>query len=650
MIFRAHTHSLPHLCNSLTIRIPIMQSTNNDSDEKMRSEEDTSVAAGAGASTPAQASVAATTNESSSNHPATSPPPSSSSSSSAASTLTQPTSSSSPPAAVVASSSPPAPSPSATPTPVAAYASHAAVLDCSLHASLDSLLFGDTRNCAANDVDRWRRQGFVFSPHGRTQFGLTQVSGGPCGVLAPVQAFVLRHMLFGGVAAERISVHGEPPVAPTKEEQEAALVWAVTHIIERARVDIPSSSSASGNQDGYVVVLGTSHDALLCYRLPSIAAVHDLYTQSLPFLHSKLGVLCFVYSVLLSRGLDRIRSDMDDATSFLVGAFGHSSQELVNLLLVGRARTNTFDGVRVLGDRNDPTAFKLKGIEERNEIGFLTLLEALRYTSVGEYYKSPHYPIWVVGSSNHFTVLFSLDRRVGGVTAAQVKSRIVRSAFDELDPEQNHFIPTDQLPALLLKLAPALKDTMPPNMSIDAIRSRLDPQGLGIILYDRVLTVMESWKKEKQHAAEMAARAAAAASATTSSNVSNANTTPFDCTACTFHNEAGRSMCEICGTPRPPPQPQPQPAPSAASSSSSSSSRSDEDEEIQNFTLYFYNGLEIEGKTQCTLVRIGVSVVEGGLPPQVQGEAMGEGQGLKEILLTRWPSCILEMEGEAKIS
>jgi hypothetical protein len=45
-----------------------------------------------------------------------------------------------------------------------------------------------------------------------------------------------------------------------------------------------------------------------------------------------------------------------------------------------------------------------------------------------------------------------------------------------------------------------------------------------------------------------------------------------------------------------------------------------------------------------------VSVVEGGLPPQIQGDAMGEAQGLKEILLTRWPSCILDIEGEAKIS
>lgn len=52
----------------------------------------------------------------------------------------------------------------------------------------------------------------------------------------------------------------------------------------------------------------------------------------------------------------------------------------------------------------------------------------------------------------------------------------------------------------------------------------------------------------------------------------------------------------------------------------------------------------------CECHRVFVSVVEGGLPPQIQGDAISEGQGLKEIILTRWPSSIIDIEGVAKIS
>lgn len=39
---------------------------------------------------------------------------------------------------------------------------------------------------------------------------------------------------------------------------------------------------------------------------------------------------------------------MDDVKYTLIGVYGHSSQELVNLLLTGEAVSNIFDGVRNL--------------------------------------------------------------------------------------------------------------------------------------------------------------------------------------------------------------------------------------------------------------------------------------------------------------
>ena len=46
---------------------------------------------------------------------------------------------------------------------------------------------------------------------------------------------------------------------------------------------------------------------------------------------------------------------------------------------------------------------ELKGIETQSEVGFLTLLERLRYCEVGTYLKNPKYPVWVLGSETHLT-------------------------------------------------------------------------------------------------------------------------------------------------------------------------------------------------------------------------------------------------------
>lgn len=516
-------------------------------------------------------------------------------------------------------------------------ASSAPLLPAETQRELDSLLFGPLSNCGASDVQRWRQQGFVFSAAPRTRFGLTQTAGGPCGVLAPVQAWILRRLLFGGVVPAN-QLGSDVPVSPTPQEQDEALVWALTTILERA---LPAPAAAQAAQPPTFVLVSLSGSpaadppSLHVTRVHSSAEVSSFWQSHLAQLHSPMGVLTFVYSLLLTRGVATVRGDMDDSGSFLVGNFGHCAQELVNLCLTGAAVTNTFDGTKVLGDASDPSAFRLKGIPAQNEVGFLTLLEALRYSTVGEYYKSPRSPIWVIGSSNHYTVLFALDRRVGALTTKQVKQRAARTAFDEIDAENNGFIPVTALPALLQKIRSSASSThVPPGLTDEDVKRRLDPDGLGVILWERVLTVLEQWERQKDQLAAAAVQ----------------NVGVFNCGACTFLNSNPQAQtCEICGTPRPPPQ--------AVVAAAAANAAKEAQVDIQNFVLYHFNGIEIPNpsdpskpKSPCECVRVHVSVVEGGLPPQIQGDAMGEAQGLKEILLTRWPSCILDIEGEAKIS
>ncbi|KAL0432282.1 UNVERIFIED_CONTAM: Ubiquitin carboxyl-terminal hydrolase MINDY-3 [Sesamum latifolium] len=149
----------------------------------------------------------------------------------------------------------------------------------------------------------------------------------------------------------------------------------------------------------------------------------------LPIFRSRMGALLFLISALLSRGLDNVQEDRDDPSQPLVTApFGHASQEIVNLLLSGSSVANVFDGKMDLGG-----GMFVKGISTTVEVGFLTLLESLNFCKVGQYLKCPRWPIWVVGSESHYTVLFALDPKVQEENELENRETQIRRAFDAQD-------------------------------------------------------------------------------------------------------------------------------------------------------------------------------------------------------------------------
>lgn len=81
-----------------------------------------------------------------------------------------------------------------------------------------------------------------------------------------------------------------------------------------------------------------------------------------------------VYSVICTRGLQNIQSDMDMIGNTLLNEHGYASQEIINLMLQGSAKSNVHDGDRDLGD-----GFVLKGVHKRADVGFLTFFEHFGY-------------------------------------------------------------------------------------------------------------------------------------------------------------------------------------------------------------------------------------------------------------------------------
>ncbi|XP_068658571.1 uncharacterized protein [Aristolochia californica] len=318
-------------------------------------------------------------------------------------------------------------------------------------------------------LSQWCNQGIRFSIDPETCMGLVQHEGGPCGVLATIQAFVLKYLIFcsdelensepsmssQNLALKRIShnavLRSGDFSSLTEDGKMRALILSMLEILflcgsnKRAVIatfGVLSNPSEVGSQDdkkdeiivtaleGLQIESASDLQKVLRVNVVTLRteAFHHLKSV-LPIFQSRLGALLFLISALLSRGLESVQADRDDPSLPLVTApFGHASQEIVNLLLCGRAVPNVFDGCMDLGG-----GMSLKGIPTSVEVGFLSLLESLNFCKVGQLLKCPRWPIWVVGSESHYTVLFALHISVQDENELEQRESLIRRAFDAQD-------------------------------------------------------------------------------------------------------------------------------------------------------------------------------------------------------------------------
>ncbi|XP_006894384.1 PREDICTED: protein FAM188A [Elephantulus edwardii] len=349
---------------------------------------------------------------------------------------------------------------------------------------------------------RWT-QGFVFSESEGS--ALEQFEGGPCAVIAPVQAFLLKKLLF---SSEKSSWRDCP-----EEERKELLCHTLYDILESACCDHsgsyclvswlrgktaeetasisgnPAESSCQVESSSALAVeeLGFERFHALIHKrsFRSLSELKDAVLDQYSVWGNKFGVLLFLYSVLLTKGIENIKNEIEDATEPLIDpVYGHGSQSLINLLLTGHAVSNVWDGDR------ECSGMKLLGIHKQASVGFLTLMEALRYCKVGSYLKSPKYPIWIVGSETHLTVFFAKgifdakrEKRVfscGGLRRlilmiGKNRSNFVVCSF--ISESDNGFIPDSLLEDVMKAL-----DLVSDPEYINLMKNKLDPEGLGIIL------------------------------------------------------------------------------------------------------------------------------------------------------------------------
>ncbi|KAJ8687407.1 hypothetical protein QAD02_023201 [Eretmocerus hayati] len=345
-----------------------------------------------------------------------------------------------------------------------------------------SLLWGST---VKEDVfQRWA-QGFYFSAHEST--ALVQAEGGPCAVIAPLQAFILKRLL----SEAEVSTWSD--IQPDKSDE--LLVLSMTEILTQAAdptqsrysvllVDGPSPSTPNGEVSidqsnpfaGLVesdsktrIASKVFHSCLRIHTLDSKEQVEKFFSDNISVFKGQFGVLLLLYSIICTKGIPEMKSEISDLTDPLIhSTFGYGSQSLINLILSGRAVSNVWDHDQDVG------GLKLKGIDKQNEVGFLTLLETLRYVEVGSFLKSPSHPVWVLGSETHLTVLFSEEKKL---VSAETPAEQAKRVFKKYDNDGNNFILTDALQNVLEELG-LFSDTE----YVDIIKKKLDRHNDGIIL------------------------------------------------------------------------------------------------------------------------------------------------------------------------
>uniref|UniRef100_A0A674MT42 Ubiquitin carboxyl-terminal hydrolase MINDY n=1 Tax=Takifugu rubripes TaxID=31033 RepID=A0A674MT42_TAKRU len=289
---------------------------------------------------------------------------------------------------------------------------------------------------SASIFRRWT-QGFVFSENEHT--ALEQFEGGPCAVIAPVQ-----------------------------EEQKTELCSTLNEILE---------SACASPTTGFCLVTWAKGQSPHASVHTKSQTESQSQTQDMPAPESSQppqeqqpsDLKTVIFGDFFPQGIENIRNEIQDTMEPLIDpVHGHGSQSLVNLLVTGHAVSNVWDGDR------ECSGMKLHGIHKQASVGFLTLMESLRYCKVGSFLKSPKFPIWILGSETHLSVFFTKDMCLVGPESPTEQARRV---FQSFDPEDNGFIPESLLEDVMKAL-----DLVSEPEYVNLVKSKLDPESLGIIL------------------------------------------------------------------------------------------------------------------------------------------------------------------------
>jgi len=141
--------------------------------------------------------------------------------------------------------------------------------------------------------------------------------------------------------------------------------------------------------------------SVLSFLVNDTVAIASQVMLSLPSFLGPGGVILFCYCLLLTRGLERICSEvaLDGGSCPLVSSpDALCTTELMNLLLCGVSRGN----VSAYEDDGRKVTWRVAG-----EVGLISRVEADTGCPLADELKGPKMPVYVVHGGDHFTLLWA---------------------------------------------------------------------------------------------------------------------------------------------------------------------------------------------------------------------------------------------------
>lgn len=523
------------------------------------------------------------------------------------------------------------------------------------------------QNCLYNSettpIQGWEEEGLDWG-NDSSSF-LRQNNGGPCGIIMSVQAEYLVQSLFLSSDFIQVSdiLDNDESCRSQITLKQKNSYWADAMATMLVRASPNNTVTLIAHKDQKVG--NTEMQPVSSYwkdpaNFEKIIVSSDRHHVAQAFLKNPTlmtqynqpgGVLLFAMALIWTRGKMNILEDMDDLTVLITSPFGHVSQELLNLCLTGRAVSNVWDEGHVVG---------LGGIAGSSNVGYLTLLEALRYVQVGSYYKFPKYPIWVVASSTHFTILFGTSTDILKESSSDKLLVTCKREFDKYAAASQYdgMIETKDLPKLLSTFQPQLQiccDNSNNTFSflVETLQATLEMPGTNLILWDEfwktcsrllmgaslqsVLQVSppsqqtnqtdasKRPKTDEEYARELQAQFDAELNNNESSTISSTNNNNFN------SNEFDAEVAQFSTYQN-----------SNVENDQTSLSNNTQDEISSTFgsmfTLYHYNALRGGEISILEITRLPAEEVVGASSQHQPGIGSTRGD-LEDVIRTKWPSC-----------
>ncbi|XP_061307071.1 inactive ubiquitin carboxyl-terminal hydrolase MINDY-4B [Pezoporus flaviventris] len=315
---------------------------------------------------------------------------------------------------------------------------------------LRKLLFGNVLQLFSCE---WAKACFRFrEPYSDLAYALETEKGGARAILMAVQAYIIKYLLFIRTTEY---THLERLCRVSRQEQGEALaaaladtLWAaggggraVICLVTAAIHVVPSSDYKADNFTERIHLFEFSEKAAAQeFILGHINCFKDEQSH---------GVILFLYSLLFSRTLERVREDLDGtATPLLKCSFGNitctqvrlasflhffflffnfiiptfdlgknshlliqggiKASAVLSLLLTGRANPHELDGSQELGPRGEG----IEAWQQRGPVGYLHWSRAQAERQVCPRLRTPRLPIWLCSITGRHSILFGTDSQI----------------------------------------------------------------------------------------------------------------------------------------------------------------------------------------------------------------------------------------------